>query len=108
MRVWVEVAEPFALITIIRPVVAPAAKIELIGMTSEVPSVEVTVTLLFRQNFTVRGESPNPAPVIVKFPGDESESVVVESPVIVGAAFGSTKKLVTPESPIPAPPPVWD
>ena len=68
-----------------RPLVAPEALIAEKGITRVVPLVEVTVTSLFLQNFTVTGKVVKPAPVIVSEPPLESEIVVAESALIVGA-----------------------
>ncbi len=68
-----------------RPLVAPEAPIAEKGITRVVPLVEVTVTSLFLQNFTVIGEVVKPAPEIVSDPPLEREIVVAERALIVGA-----------------------
>lgn len=85
VRVSTETAWPLGVVTTIRPVVAPTAAIALKGMTREVPFADVTVTSLFRQNFTVIGEVVNPAPVIVSDPPLLNEIDVAERLLIVGA-----------------------
>ena len=85
VRVSTETACPLGVVTMIRPVVAPDEAIAENGITKVLPSVEVTDTSLFLQNFTVIGEVVKPAPVMVNEPPDESEIMVVESPEIVGA-----------------------
>ena len=84
VKVSTETAWPLGVVTIIRPVVAPDAPIAEKGITKVVPFVEVTVTSLFLQNFTVIGEVVNPAPVIVREPPAEREMVVAERLEIVG------------------------
>ena len=85
VRVSTDTAWPLGVVTIIRPVVAPDEAIAENGITNVVPLVEVTVTSLFLQNFTVTGEVVKPAPVIVSELPLESEIVVAESALIVGA-----------------------
>ena len=85
VRVSTETAWPLGVVTMMRPVVAPDEAMAENGITKVVPLVEVTVTSLFLQNFTVIGEVVKPAPVIVRDPPAESEIVVAESPEIVGA-----------------------
>lgn len=89
MSVSTETAWPLGVITVIRPDVAPTELMDETGIAKVVPLLEVTVTSLFRQNFTVIGDVVKPAPDIVKVPPAASEIVVAERPVIVGAWLGS-------------------
>ena len=50
------------------PVVGAKAVMVAIGIESVDPSLEVTVRDLLRQNFTVIGTKPKPAPVMVNVP----------------------------------------
>ena len=85
VRVSTETAWPLGVVTTILPVVPPAAAIAEKGITKVVPSVEVTETSLFLQNFTVIGEVVKPAPVMVSEPPAESEIVVADKLEMVGA-----------------------
>ena len=88
VRVSSEKSCPAAVITAIRPVVAPAFEIADTGITIVVPFPEVAEIVLLRQNFTVI-DPLNPVPVIVKFPPALNESVRVESPVMDGGVVVS-------------------
>ena len=97
---------PAAVITMIRPLCAPAAAISAKGTTMLVPLAGVIVTDLSRQNFTVSDEDPNPVPPIVSEPPVLSEIVVAESDVIVGAPTASTVTVFSPLSAILGPLPI--
>ena len=85
VTVSTETACPLGVMMEIRPDVAPAALMDATGITRDVPSLDVTVTSLFLQNFTVIGDVVNPAPLIVSEPPAAKEIVVADRPVIVGA-----------------------
>ena len=106
VRLSTEIACPAAVITEIRPLVAPALAIDETGITILVPLPEVASIDLLRQNFTDIAPV-NPVPVIVKLPPAESESVKVESSVIDGGEAVEVSNEVTPLRPIPEPLPTF-
>ena len=84
VREFTETPSPAAVITAIRPLVAPMLAIVETGISIVVPLPEVTETVLFLQNFTEIAPV-KPVPVIVNVPPPAREIVVVESPVMEGA-----------------------
>jgi hypothetical protein len=102
----IDTAMPLAVITMTLPVVGVKAVIDEIGIERVDPSLEVTVKDLLRQNFTVIGTKPKPAPVIVKVPEFVArDKVYVDSPEIVGAVVVSRETVLIPVIPIPDPAP---
>ena len=102
---------PLTVITVMRPVLAPA---EPISLTLKVIVVAVEpegVTTLFLQNFTVRPFAPKPVPLIVKMPPLPNERSVVERLVIDGGVVVSTEYEVAPlraiVEPLPTCPDGW-
>ncbi len=83
VRESTETAWPAAVMTEMRPDVAPELAIDETGISIVVPLPDDAEISLFRQNFTVI-VPVKPVPVIVKVPPAPSESVKVESPVIEG------------------------
>ena len=100
-----ETAVPAAVVTEIRPDVAPKLAIDETGISIVVPLEEVTEMDLLRQNLTVI-EPVNPVPVMVKVPPAPSERVFVDSDEMDGGMAVDVSKDVTPLMPIPDPLPL--
>jgi hypothetical protein len=100
-----ETAVPAAVVTEMRPDVAPELAIDETGISIVVPLEDVTEMDLLRQNLTVI-EPANPVPVMVKVPPAPSESVVVDSDEIDGGKAVEVSNDVTPLRPMPEPLPL--
>ena len=83
VKLSTETATPAAVITAIRPEVAPILEMFKTGISILVPFPEVVTITLLRENLTDI-DPVNPVPVIVNVPPAPRERVKVESAVIDG------------------------